>query len=223
MARLNIEELVSGLLEAGMVAGRIAEKQHINNLANYFNTDGSPITRVFKIGDKNLEVPLYILADHSSMGLDELDVEFDARLIIGDNVPSSLKRSLLGFFKNKEDSHEHNIKSIEVDSGSNPDGSGMAKIKVKFKSDDKPEMVSRLVDAFIQNLDQNGTSDNPNANKPTPPDAPIDVRAFQDWMDVTHSGWINGKNLNKENGYGSFGPFTRKAWSENKSEFLNSK
>ena len=158
MARLNIEELVSGLLEAGMVAGRIAEKQHINNLANYFNTDGSPITRVFKIGDKNLEVPLYILADHSSMGLDELDVEFDARLIIGDNVPSSLKRSLLGFFKNKEDSHEHNIKSIEVDSGSNPDGSGMAKIKVKFKSDTKPEMISRLVDSYIQRIEDTSTS-----------------------------------------------------------------
>jgi hypothetical protein len=223
MSRLNIEELVSGLLEAGMVAGRIAEKQHINNLANYFNPDGSPITRSFKVGERSLEVPLYILADHSSMGLEELDVEFDARLIIGDNQPSDLKRSLLGFFKNKEDSHNHNIKSIEVDSGNNPGGSGLAKIKVKFKADEKPEMVSRLVDAFIQNLDQNGNSGTQSPNKPVAPDAPSDIKAFQDWMDVTHSGWIKGKNLNKENGYGSFGPFTRRAWSDHKSEFLNSK
>jgi len=220
MARLNIEELVSGLLEAAMVAGRIAEKQHINNLANYFNDDGTPITKKFIIGEREILVPLYILADHSSMGVDELDIEFDARLVIGDNTPSDLKRSLLGFFKKKEDSHVHNIKGIEVDSGKNPDGSGIAKIKVKFKSDEKPEMVSRLVDSFIQGLGD-GSIDVP--KKPIKPDAPDDVKAFQDWMDFTHPGWIKGKNLNKENGYGSFGPFTRKAWSENKSEYLNSK
>lgn len=153
MARLNVEELVGGLLEAGMVAQRIAEKQHINNLINYFNADGSAKTQKFLIGDKEMDVPLYILADHSSIGLDELDVEFEARLIIGDNNPSDLKRSLLGIFK-KRQTEEHNIKSIEVDSSKNADGSGMAKIKVKFKSDTKPEMISRLVDSYIQNLEE---------------------------------------------------------------------
>jgi hypothetical protein len=29
----------------------------------------------------------------------------------------------------------------------------MSKIRVKFKSDTKPEMVARLVDAYIQKLD----------------------------------------------------------------------
>ncbi len=28
----------------------------------------------------------------------------------------------------------------------------MAKIKVKFKSDEKPEAVSRIVDTYIQNM-----------------------------------------------------------------------
>lgn len=159
MARLNVEELVGGLLEAGMVAQRIAEKQHINNLVNYFNPDGSAKTQKFLVGDKEMEVPLYILADHSSIGLDELDVEFEARLVIGDNNPSDLKRSLLGIFKNRK-TEEHNIKSIEVDSGRTEDGSGMAKIKVKFKSDTKPEMISRLVDAYIQGLEEPNSPQN---------------------------------------------------------------
>jgi hypothetical protein len=163
MARLNIEELVSGLLEAGMVAQSITEKQHISNLINYFNADGTPKVQKFKVGDKEMEVPLYILADHSSIGLDELDVEFEARLVIGEPQASDLKRSLLGIFKNKKDGKvsqdsSHNIRSIEVDSGRNEDGSGMAKIKVKFKSDTKPEMISRLVDAYIQRLEDPGTT-----------------------------------------------------------------
>jgi hypothetical protein len=159
MARLNIEELVGGLLEAAMVAQGISERQHINAIRNYFNQDGTPKIHTFIIGDKTLDVPLYILADHSSIGLDELDIEFEARLIFGEDETnvSDLKRSLLGLFKKQ--GYEHNIKGIEVDSGKNTDRSGMAKIKVKFKADEKPEAVSRLVDVYIQNMSD------PNINK----------------------------------------------------------
>jgi hypothetical protein len=152
MERLNVEELVGGLLEAAMVAQGISERQHINALRNYFNEDGTPKTHRFYIGEKELIIPTYILADHSSMGLDELDIEFEARLIFGDKDAevSDLKKSLLGLFKKQ--GYEHNIKGIEVDSGKNTDRSGMAKIKVKFKSDEKPEAVSRLIDIYIQNM-----------------------------------------------------------------------
>jgi hypothetical protein len=152
MARLNVEELVGGLLEAAMVSQGISERQHINALRNYFNEDGTPKTTSFNVGGKDLVVPLYILADHSSIGLDELDIEFEARLIFGSDEKevSSLKKALLGLFKKQ--GYEHNIKGIEVDSGFNPNNSGMAKIKVKFKADEKPEAVSRIVDTYIQNM-----------------------------------------------------------------------
>jgi hypothetical protein len=153
MARLNVEELVGGLLEAAMVSQGISERQHINALRNYFNEDGTPMTKSFSIGGKELVVPLYILADHSSIGLEELDIEFSCRLIFGSDEKevSSLKKSLLGLFKKK--GYEHNIKGIEVDSGYNPNEAGMAKIKVKFKADEKPEAVSRLIDEYIKHLE----------------------------------------------------------------------
>lgn len=153
MARLNIDELIGGLLEAAMVAKRLAERQHINNLSNYFDDDGNAKTTKFKVGTRDVEVPLYILADHSSIGLDELDVEFDARLIVGDHTPSTIKKDLFGLLKRKSTEEVHHIRSIEVDSGKNENTNGMAKIKIKFKSDEKPEMVSRLIDSYIQNID----------------------------------------------------------------------
>jgi len=152
MAKLNIEELLGGLLEAAMVAQGISEKQHINSLANYFD-DGVPKTVDFKVGEKNVTVPLYILADHSSIGLNELDIEFEARLVFGDSTDpvSQVKRSILGLFKKK--GYKHNLGGIEVDSGATRNNnSGMAKIKVKFTSDNKPEAVSRLVDQYIQRM-----------------------------------------------------------------------
>jgi hypothetical protein len=40
------------------------------------------------------------------------------------------------------------------------------------------------------------------------------VKAFQDWMDINHPNWVNGKNLNKGSGYGNFGPSTKAAWAK---------
>ena len=152
MSKLNIEELLGGLLEAAMVAQGISEKQHINSLANYFD-NGVPKTIDFKVGEKTVTVPLYILADHSSIGLSELDIEFETRLVFGntDDPVSKVKQSILGLFRKK--GYKHNLGGIEVDSGATrTNNSGMAKIKVKFTSDDKPEAVSRLVDQYIQRM-----------------------------------------------------------------------
>ena len=154
MANLNIEELVSGLLEAALTAQNISERQHINSLRNYFDDEGNPKTTTVQIGEKSLEIPLYILADHSSIGIDKLDIEFEARLLFGDDDSkvSSLKKSLLGIFNKK--GFKNNIKQIHVDSGHNPNNIGAAKIKVSFKADKKPEMVSRLIDNYISTMDE---------------------------------------------------------------------
>ena len=156
MAKLNIEELVSGLLEAALVASSISEKQHINTMRNYFDDKGNPKTTSVKIQGKDIVIPLYILADHSSIGLKELEIEFEANLNFGGET-SSLKRSLLGIFK-KEGYDEHNIDGIQVDNQKSGDGT-TAKIKVIFKNDTKPEMVSRIVDSYIQTMDSGNTSE----------------------------------------------------------------
>ena len=147
MGKLNIDELISGLLEASIVAQRVSEQQHIINLNNYFNPNGTPKTTSINVGSKVLEVPLFTLANLSSININELDIEFDAKIVVGTHKPSNIKKMLWGLFKHDEDA-KHNIKSIDVDSG----GVNTAKIKVKFKSCDKPEMISRIVDMYIQKI-----------------------------------------------------------------------
>jgi hypothetical protein len=50
-------------------------------------------------------------------------------------------------------------------------------------------------------------------------DAPKDVKVFQDWLDANYPNWLNGRKLNKGRGYGTFGPYTKKAWSQYKSKY----
>ena len=61
MAKVNLEELLGGLQEASQVVLSIQERQHINTISKYFDKDGTPITQKFRIGDRDIEVPLYIL------------------------------------------------------------------------------------------------------------------------------------------------------------------
>ena len=165
MAKLNLGELLGGLQEAAMITQSIAEKQHINNLSKYFDPDGNPITVTFNIPSpdgkiKAMIVPLYILADHSSIGLSEMTIEFEVRLFAGhEEEPSKLKQGLLSIFQKKKaegKNYNHNIQNIYVDSSvTDPNAGGKTKISIKFKSDEKPEAVSRLVDRLIQTLDDN--------------------------------------------------------------------
>tara|TARA_S200002703_G_scaffold96863_1_gene83686 strand:- start:819 stop:1319 length:501 start_codon:yes stop_codon:yes gene_type:complete len=158
MAKFNLEELLGGIQEAAMIANSISERQHINNLSNYFDKDGTPLTTSFNINGSEMVVPLFVLADHSSISLSELEMEFKTKLAIGDNEPSRLKRGLLSFFRKKESEgkevKEHSIKNLQIDSGTiSKNSNGMAKIRVVFKADEKPEAISRLVDRLIQTVD----------------------------------------------------------------------
>ncbi len=155
MAKVNLEELLGGLQEAAQVVLSIQERQHINTLSKYFDEDGTPITQTFKIGDSEVVVPLYVLADHSSVGLDELDIQFQARLLPNGETPSELKKNLLPIFERQKQKgnskYKHQISNISVD-GDSPNKDGVATIKIKFKKDNKPEAISRLVDALIQQM-----------------------------------------------------------------------
>jgi len=158
MAKFNLEELLGGIQEAALIAKGISERQHINNLSSYFDSNGTPITTKFNINGVEVVVPLFVLADHSSIGLSELEMEFKTKLAIGDNEPSKLKRGLLALFRKKEakgeEIKEHTIKNLQIDSGTvSKDSNGMAKIRVVFKADEKPEAVSRLIDRLIQTID----------------------------------------------------------------------
>ena len=51
--------------------------------------------------------------------------------------------------------------------------------------------------------------------------SPAKTKAFQDWMDTTHAGWVQGKNLNKGGGYGNNGPSTSTAWKSYGEEFVS--
>jgi hypothetical protein len=97
--------------------------------------------------------------DNFNISLAETDTLFEFLAVRATQTGVSvdkLKQSLLGIFKKKD--YKNEVKEIYVDNSSHS-SSGRAKIKVKFKNDSKPEMVSRLVDAYIQTMDTSTISE----------------------------------------------------------------
>ena len=88
-----------------------------------------------------------------------MEIDFDARLGFDTRKgPSDLKKSLLGKFKGGK-RYKHLVKNIEVDHAHNPNNIACAKIRVKFKKDETPETVSRLVDSYISIMDEPNIND----------------------------------------------------------------
>lgn len=76
------------------------------------------------------------------------------------------------------------------------------------------DVSSRNSDNFY-GFDANGKPTNTNETK-----------IFQDWMDIKHPNWANGKNVGKgkiQGGYGTFGKSTTSAWNTYGSEFTASR
>ena len=76
----------------------------------------------------------------------------------------------------------------------------------------------------------NPVDNNPQVVSPVGDDvnSPQDVKGFQDWLDLNHSGWTTNKTyqtLDKQlsRGYGKYGPLTKAAWASYKDEYLQSK
>jgi hypothetical protein len=76
----------------------------------------------------------------------------------------------------------------------------------------------------------NPVNNKPQVESPVGDDvnSPQDVKGFQDWLDLNHSGWTTNKTyqtLDKQlsRGYGKYGPLTKAAWASYKDEYLQSK
>lgn len=103
---------------------------------------------------------------------------------------------------------------------------------------DRTKMNLKLIDiaaqtaSNVQNVVGNQTNNVTNTAPPAAgtPQIPSElkdtngVKTFQDWLDQNKPGWATGfpeGKLNRNRGYGRFGPRTSKAWSSYKTEYTS--
>jgi len=120
-----------------------------------------------------------------------------------------------------------NIKGIEF-SGNWADGNLNGKGIADLDELDKP--ITPPSSNPQTPVGSNPVNNKPQVESPVGDDvnSPQDVKGFQDWLDLNHSGWTTNKTyqtLDKQlsRGYGKYGPLTKAAWASYKDEYLQSK
>jgi len=149
----NFDELVAAIQKSFLQCSRLAERQHIEMLSGFFDSENKPVSISLsmpqfdddgKITYKDVSIPKLCLVPISSLKLDGIKVDFKVRLTgevpleekAGENTGTDKKEgSFLGYLpggglkRNPED---------------------FANITLQFSSQDPPEGILRIQDELIR-------------------------------------------------------------------------
>lgn len=132
----SFAELLKGFQDTVNSAQELLEVQQLNNFHHFFDKEGKALTEEIKIGaGKSIEVPLMSLIPQNSLIMDEVEIEFDAKL--DEVIPKFTKG----------EHFESSITQAEI-SLSHPSekDNRLIHVKVHFKSAETPEGISRILD-----------------------------------------------------------------------------
>ncbi|MEN8857944.1 MAG: DUF2589 domain-containing protein [Flavobacteriaceae bacterium] len=142
----TLSDIMRGMQHSVNTAQDILEKHHIQLLNKYFKTDGVPETKTIQLGNgKILNVPLISLINQNSLVIDEMEIEFKAKI---DEV--ELKHLKAEDNDGIVDVPERT--SFAMDFEASDRGDNYMLVKIKFKTKEQPEGISRIVDEFDKQI-----------------------------------------------------------------------
>lgn len=167
---VDLSQVIRGMQHAVNEAQRTLEVHHLKSLLRFFYADGDPKSVDLHLGGtKHIDIPLVTLANHSSLKIDELEMEFKARIeevAIKDLDELNRIVSESGRPLESEDDDASASAATKLDGDSSEDGSAtfnigfssaaprgvdagnVISVRIKFLSADQPEGLSRIVDEY---------------------------------------------------------------------------
>lgn len=144
----NFDELVAAIQKSFLQCNRLAERQHIEMLSGFFDSENKPVSIPFRMPQfddsgnvtyKDVSIPKLCLVPISSLKLDGIKVDFKVRL----TGAVSLK-------KEEEDMEQRSFLGYLPGGGLKRNPDDFANITLQFTSQDPPEGVMRIQDELIR-------------------------------------------------------------------------
>jgi hypothetical protein len=151
---VDLSDVVRGMQHAVNEAQKTLEAHELKSLLRFFYEDGDPKTIDLHLkDDKHLEIPLVALANHNSLKIENLTMEFEALIEqVGisdaDDLNDALKKSNSLDGKDLDDDDEQNNSAVFSIGFSGQPRSNTIKVKIEFTSAGQPEGLSRIVDEY---------------------------------------------------------------------------
>lgn len=137
----TLSDIMRGMQYSVNTAQEILEKHHIQLLNRYFSEDGVAVTKQIKISEnKILDVPLISVVNQNSLCIDEMEIEFSAKI-------NSIELKNL-----KSNNEDIDRSSFAMDFTPSERSNNKVSVKIKFKTKEQPEGISRIVDEFDKQI-----------------------------------------------------------------------
>ena len=134
----DLSQIIKGMQHAVNEAQKTLEAHHLNSLLSFFHSNGEPKTVSLHVeGDKYIDVPTFTLASHSALKIDELEMQFKAKIQDGRDLEVQ-----------NEDGESDKLSSFEVGFTPTSDSSDFVSVRILFKSIPQSEGFSRVLDEF---------------------------------------------------------------------------
>ncbi len=166
---VDLSDVIKGMQRAVNEAERMLEMHNLRSLRNFFHEDGDPKTLELHLAEDNyLEVPVLALANHNSLVLDKLTMEFEAKIEqVGisdaeDLLKAVQKNGTVASAEEEENSGRKNDKNdgerkmppkaernavFSIGFAGEPNSNSL-KVKLEFSSVKQTEGLSRILDEY---------------------------------------------------------------------------
>lgn len=133
----SFADILRGIQHAVDSAYDMVQARQVQNLSLMLQgNEGKPLTQKVQLGDREMDVPLIALVPQAHLAMEDVEIKFNAK--VGDMVAGALKAA-----NGNEISHADLKMSLE---GVRSSDSDVMQITIRFKRQQPPEGISRLMD-----------------------------------------------------------------------------
>lgn len=151
---VDLSDIIKGMQKAVNEAQKLLEMHSLKSLRNFFHEDGEPKTiELHLAGDDYLEVPVLALASHSSLMIDRLSMEFEAKIEqVGIHDAEDLLKAVtrsgeIGADEDSGGNAQEQTAVFGIGFAGEPNGN-VIKVKMEFAAAKQPEGLSRILDEY---------------------------------------------------------------------------
>lgn len=141
----TLSDVIRGMQYCVNTAAEITEQHYLSQLSDYFDEDGNPVMFTYRNSTGQIvEIPVFTLMNHAELLLNEINIKMSLPMKYSEVKTEEVSSNAVEDFKvSRSVFYLDNLATT-------PKGrQGEIEIEMRFKSGERPEAVSRIVDKLM--------------------------------------------------------------------------
>ena len=141
----TLSDVIRGMQYCVNTAAEITEQHYLSQLSEYFDEDGNPVMFTYRNNHGEIiEIPVFTLMNHNELLLNEINVKMSIPIKYSELKTQEIEENAIEDYSiSRSTFYLDNLATSAKGKG------GEVEIEMRFKSGERPESVSRIVDELM--------------------------------------------------------------------------